>query len=497
MTEFESPFILAIDQGTTSSRAIVFDRAGRIIVSAQQEFPQHYPAEGQVEHDPEDIWRTTLDTAREAFAKAEEIGEIAAIGVTNQRETTLIWDRADGKPIYNAIVWQDRRTADRCAALKSEGQEAHVTARTGLLLDPYFSATKAAWILDEVDGARARAEQGDLAFGTVDSFVIWRLTGGNAHVTDVTNASRTSLYNIHDNEWDDALLTMFNVPSAVLPEVRDSAADFGTTDPELFGRPVPIYGVAGDQQAAAFGQACFEKGDIKSTYGTGCFVLVNTGGMPVASGNKLLSTIAWRLNGETTYALEGSIFVAGAAVQWLRDELGIIKDAAETAALAESLDSNNGVYLVPAFTGLGAPHWAPEARGAIYGLTRGAGRAALARAALESVVYQTADLMTAIAADGVSAQSLRVDGGMVANDWVMQFLADILDISVERPKVLETTALGAAALAGLQAGVYQDLSDIADHRQLDARFQPAMAPETRNAALSGWKKALARTLAPA
>jgi glycerol kinase len=450
-----------------------------------------------VEHDPEDIWRTTLETAREAFKKAEEFGEIAAIGVTNQRETTIVWDRVDGKAVYNAIVWQDRRTADVCAKLDADGNEAHVTARTGLVLDPYFSATKAAWILDNVDGARARAEKGDLAFGTVDCFLIWRLTGGKVHATDVTNASRTSLYNIHDNEWDDALLSLFNVPSAILPEVRDSAYAFGETDPELFGRPVPICGVAGDQQAAAFGQACFEKGDIKSTYGTGCFILVNTGEAAVASHNKLLSTIAWRLNGETTYALEGSIFVAGAAVQWLRDELGIIKDAAETAALAESLDTNNGVYLVPAFTGLGAPHWAPDARGAIYGLTRGSGRAELARAALESVVYQTADLMTAITADGVNAQSLRVDGGMVANDWSMQFLADILDIDVERPKVLETTAFGAAALAGLQAGVYQDLEDVAAQRQLDARFQPAMAPEDRNRALDGWKKALARTLAPA
>lgn len=496
MTDFETPFILAIDQGTTSSRAIVFDAAGRIVADAQEEFAQHYPQDGWVEHDPEDIWRTTLATARQAFCEAEKLGEVAAIGVTNQRETTIVWDRADGAPIHNAIVWQDRRTADRCAALKTDGREAHVTARTGLVLDPYFSATKAAWILDDVDGARDRADAGDLAFGTVDAFLIWRLTGGKAHVTDVTNASRTILYNIHENLWDDVLLDIFNVPSSILPAVKDSAAAFGETDPEIFGRPVPICGVAGDQQAAAFGQTCFETGDIKSTYGTGCFVLANTGDKPVESRNNLLSTIAWRLNGETTYALEGSIFVAGAAVQWLRDELGIIKDAAETQALAETIETNNGVYLVPAFTGLGAPHWAPQARAAIYGLTRGAGRAELARAALESVAYQTADLMTAMAADGAKAKTLRVDGGMVANDWVMQFLSDILDVTVERPKVLETTALGAAYLAGLQAGIFKDVDEIAERRRIDARFQPAMAPETRNSALAGWAKALERTLAP-
>ncbi len=496
MTDFETPFILAIDQGTTSSRAIVFDRAGRIVADAQEEFAQHYPQDGWVEHDPEDIWQTTLATARKAFQEAEVLGEVAAIGVTNQRETTVIWDRANGEPIYNAIVWQDRRTADQCAALKADGREAHVAARTGLVLDPYFSATKAAWILDHVDGARDRAAAGDLAFGTIDTFLIWRLTGGNSHATDVTNASRTSLYNIHDNAWDDALLDIFNVPSAILPIVKDSAAAFGETDPEIFGRPVPICGVAGDQQAAAFGQTCFAPGDIKSTYGTGCFVLANTGDKVVESKNNLLSTIAWRLNGETTYALEGSIFVAGAAVQWLRDELKIIKNAAETQALAESIETNNGVYLVPAFTGLGAPHWAPAARAAIYGLTRGAGRAELARAALESVAYQTADLMTAMAADGASPNALRVDGGMVANDWVMQFLSDILDVTVERPKVLETTALGAAYLAGLQAGIFSGVDEIAERRRIDARFQPAMAPETRNSALTGWAKALERTLLP-
>jgi glycerol kinase len=495
MTDFQTPYILAIDQGTTSSRAIVFDSAGRIVSTAQAEFAQHYPKDGWVEHDPEDIWRTTLETAREAFAAAEKTGgQIAAIGVTNQRETTIIWDRETGAPIYNAIVWQDRRTAGICEQLRKEGFESDVTARTGLLLDPYFSATKAAWILDAVEGARARAEKGELAFGTVDAFLIWRLTGAKSHATDATNASRTSLFNIHGNCWDETLLNKFRVPGEILPVVRDCADDYGVTDPELFGRAVPICGVAGDQQAAAFGQACFAPGDIKSTYGTGCFVLVNTGDKPLASRNKLLSTIAYRLSGESVYALEGSIFIAGAAVQWLRDELQIIKSAAETAELAESIESNEGVYLAPAFTGLGAPHWAPGARGLITGLTRGAGRAHLARAALESVVYQTADLMTAIAKDGAQTNTLRVDGGMVANDWLMQFLADILGLPVERPKILETTALGAAYLAGLQAGIFENLDDIAERWRLDARFQPAMAPADRQRNLSGWADALRRTL---
>jgi len=496
MTKFEGPYILAIDQGTTSSRAIVFDRAGQIVSSAQQEFKQYYPAEAQVEHDPEEIWRTILDVSREALTAAEKTGDkVVAIGITNQRETTILWDRATGEPIYNAIVWQDRRTAEACKKMYEAGSEADVTARTGLLLDPYFSATKVSWILDHVDGARDRAEKGEIAFGTIDCFLISRLTGGAVHATDATNASRTSLFNIHTNEWDDALLDLFHVPRAVLPDVRDCAADFGETVPEIFGRPIPICGVAGDQQAAAFGQACFAAGDIKSTYGTGCFVLVHTGEQVVASQNRLLSTIAYRLNGVTQYALEGSIFVAGAAVQWLRDELGIIKDASETTALAESIQSNNGVYLVPAFAGLGAPHWAPGARGLITGLTRGAGRAELARAALEAVAYQTHDLMAEIAKDGVMPATLRVDGGMVANDWTMQFLADILDLPVERPKVTETTALGAAYLAGLQAGVFQDTEEIAERWRLDARFQPAMAVEERNRNLTGWRDALGRALA--
>ncbi len=495
MSEFESPYILAIDQGTTSSRAIVFDHGGRIVSVAQKEFAQHYPKDGWVEHDPEEIWKTTLETARQTFKEAEKTGgEIAAIGITNQRETTIVWDRVTGAPVYNAIVWQDRRTSGVCRKMREDGLEAHVAARTGLVLDPYFSATKLAWILDHVEGARGKAEKGELAFGTVDSFLISRLTAGRVHATDATNASRTSLYNIHDNQWDDALLEHFHCPRPCLPEVLDCAAAYGETDPEIFGRPVPICGVAGDQQAAAFGQACFDVGDIKSTYGTGCFVLVHTGNEALASKNKLLSTVAYRLNGETRYALEGSIFIAGAAVQWLRDELGIIKNAAETAELAESIETNNGVYLVPAFTGLGAPHWAPDARGIITGLTRGAGRAELARAALEAVVYQTADLMDAIARDGVRPKTLRVDGGMVANDWLMQFLADILAVPVERPKVLETTALGAAYLAGLGAGLYQDTEEIAERWRLDARFQPAMEASVRNRNLEGWRKALAQAL---
>ena len=495
MTDIENPCILAIDQGTTSSRAIVFDSAGAVIASAQEEFPQHYPSDGWVEHDPEDIWRTVLATSREAIETAEKAGgEIAAIGITNQRETTILWDRKTGKPLYNAIVWQDRRTAETCAALREAGHEDDIAARTGLVLDPYFSASKAAWILDHVEGARTRADAGEICFGTVDSFLIWRLTGGKSHVTDATNASRTSLYNIHENAWDTSLTDHFHVPPACLPDVLDCAAGFGMTDPELFGRPIPISGVAGDQQAAAIGQACFSAGDIKSTYGTGCFILAHTGDKALQSNNKLLTTIAYRLNGETSYALEGSIFVAGAAVQWLRDELGIIKDASETAALAESIDSNEGVYLVPAFTGLGAPHWAPDARGAIYGLTRGAGRAHLVRAALEAITYQTADLMTAMARDGVAPKTLRVDGGMVANDWAMQFLADILDLPIERPRILETTALGAAYLAGLQAGIFESTEEIAERWRLDARFQPAMAAELRVKNLSGWAEALRRTL---
>ncbi|MEL7491073.1 MAG: glycerol kinase GlpK [Pseudomonadota bacterium] len=490
----ENSYILSIDQGTTSSRAIVFDRSGQIVATAQQEFKQYYPKDGWVEHDPEEIWETSLAVSRAAIKEAETSGRVVGIGITNQRETTVVWDRETGAPIHKAIVWQDRRTADICQELKDKGVEDDIRKRTGLLLDPYFSASKVAWILDNVDGARARAENGALAFGTIDSFLIWRLTGGAAHATDVTNASRTSLYNIHTQAWDEDLLKTFRVPRQCLPDVKSCADNFGETDPSHFGRALPIGGVAGDQQAAAIGQAGFSPGSIKSTYGTGCFLLAHTGDKALLSDNNLLTTIAYRLGAETAYAMEGSIFVAGAAVQWLRDELGIIKSAEETEALATSIENNQGVYLVPAFTGLGAPHWRPDARGAIYGLTRGAGRAAFARAALESVAYQTVDLMAAIKADGLEPASLRVDGGMVANNWMTQFLADTLNIGVERPTIMETTALGAAYLAGLQVGLYQDTDEIARLWRREARFDPKMAASERDALLAGWRKAVERTL---
>lgn len=486
--------ILAIDQGTTSSRAIVFDKAGDMIASAQQEFPQIYPASGWVEHDPEAIWETTLKVCREALAKAEARGaQVSAIGITNQRETTLLWDRDTGKAVHNAIVWQDRRTAEYCASLKDMGHEPGITRKTGLILDPYFSATKLHWLLHNVPGARERAQRGELAFGTVDSFLLWRLTKGRVHATDATNASRTLLFNIHSQQWDRSLLALFDVPAAVLPEVKDSAAEFGETDPEWFGRPIPILGIAGDQQAALVGQACFEPGMVKSTYGTGCFALLNTGTTPVASRNRLLTTVAYRCNGRTVYALEGSIFVAGAAVQWLRDGLGLIRSAAETEALAASLDSNRGVYFVPAFTGLGTPYWDPLARGAIFGLTRDTGVAHIVRAALESVCYQTRDLLAAMAHDSATNPSaLRVDGGMTANDWLLQCLADIADTPVDRPRVIETTALGAACLAGLQAGIYRSLDDLRDHWRADARFLPKLDKAQRDKLIQGWEKAVSR-----
>ncbi len=487
--------VLAIDQGTTSSRAIVFDAAGRQLAVAQQEFPQHFPADGWVEHDPEDIWTSTLATARAAFEEAEAAGnKIVAIGITNQRETTLIWERATGQAIHNAIVWQDRRTADICAGLKEQGLEATIQSKTGLLLDPYFSSTKAGWLLDKVDGARTKAEAGDLAFGTVDTFLIWRLTGGASHVTDATNASRTNLYNIHDGQWDPELLEIFRVPAQTLPNVLDCSADFGTTEASLFGRPLPIYGVAGDQQAATVGQCCFAPGSIKSTYGTGCFVVLNTGTEAIASKNRLLTTIAYQIDGKLTYALEGSIFVAGAAVQWLRDEMGLIKSAEESEALAAGLKGNAGVYLVPAFTGLGAPHWDPDARGAIFGLTRATGPAEIVRATLESVCYQTADLFDAMAQDGVTPSSLRVDGGMVANNWLCQFLSDVLNLTVDRPEVMETTALGAAYLAGLKAGIYGSLDDVTSQWQRNARFEPTMADDTRADLTAHWRRAVSKVL---
>lgn len=485
--------ILAIDQGTTSSRAIVFDRGGNPRASAQKEFRQIYPADGWVEHDPEEIWSSTLSVARAAFRDAESKGlEVKAIGITNQRETTVVWDRQSGRAIHDAIVWQDRRTADICNRLSSPDVEQTVAERSGLRIDPYFSATKIAWILDHVEGARLKAEGGDLAFGTIDSFLLWRLTGGRVHATDATNACRTGLYNIHGMAWDPELLRLYRVPEALLPRVEDCTADFGMTEPELFGRAIPILGMAGDQQAAAIGQTCFQEGSIKSTYGTGCFVILNTGKQAVLSRNRLLTTICYRINGATTYAIEGSIFVSGATVQWLRDSLGLIKRASDTEALARSTESNSGVYLVPAFTGLGAPHWDSAARGAIFGLTRDTGPAQFARAALEAVCYQTRDLLEAMAEDGVRPTALRVDGGMVANDWMLQFLADILDIRVDRPEVPETTALGAAYLAGLQAGFYSSLDDIAAKWRCQAQFQPQMEKSERRRLLAGWDAAVAR-----
>ena len=489
--------ILAIDQGTTSSRAILFDAALKVRAIAQEEFPQHYPASGWVEHDPSDLWSTVAGTARAAIEKAG-IGadSIAAIGITNQRETTLIWDRATGEPIHRAIVWQDRRTADTCNALKAAGHEPMITARTGLLLDPYFSGTKIKWLLDHVPGARARAARGELAFGTVDTFLIWKLTGGKVHATDATNAARTLIYNIAKGEWDADICALLDIPMSLLPEVKDCAADFGTTRPDLFGRAIPILGVAGDQQAATVGQACFAPGMMKSTYGTGCFALLNTGTDMVPSKNRLLTTIAYRLDGRTTYALEGSIFIAGAVVQWLRDGLKIIREAKETQPLADAADPSQDVVLVPAFTGLGAPYWRPDCRGAVYGLTRNSGPAELAKAALESVGYQTRDLLEAMRSDwGAAADGiLRVDGGMTASDWAMQFLSDILGAPVDRPVVTETTALGAAYLAGLQAGLCPAPDEFQKSWALERRFTPAMDDRTRNAKYARWGRAVAATM---
>lgn len=490
----ENQHILSIDQGTTSSRAIIFDVKGNNLATSQQEFPQIFPNDGWVEHDPEAIWTSTLEVSREALKSAQEKGaNVVTIGITNQRETTVIWDRSTGLPIYNAIVWQDRRTAELCSKLKEQNHEDKVTAKTGLLLDPYFSATKVAWILDNVEGAREKANRGELAFGTIDSFLLWRLTDGKEHATDATNASRTMLYNIHELKWDHELLELFNIPASLLPEVKDSAADFGTTSADIFGFPIPVQGIAGDQQAASFGQTCYDAGDIKSTYGTGCFVLLNTGEKPLTSKNRLLTTIGYRINGKTSYALEGAIFMSGAAVQWLRDGLKIIKSASETEAIAKSLSDNKGVYLVPAFTGLGAPYWDPHARGSIYGLTRDSGPEEIIRATLEAVCYQTRDLFEAMADDGIEPKALKVDGGMVANNWVMQFLSDTINLEVDRPAVPETTALGAAYLAGLQHGIYKSLDDIRENWKLDRNFTPDMDDATRKQNLEGWDLAIKRT----
>lgn len=490
--------ILAIDQGTTSSRAIVFDGSMKVAGVGQKEFKQHYPASGWVEHDPEEIWESVVSTCKAAMkAASRNASDIAAIGITNQRETVVIWDRATGKPIHNAIVWQDRRTAPLCQKLKSQGLEKKFTRKTGLLLDPYFSGTKIAWLLDNVKGARKRAENGELLAGTIDSFLIWRLTGGKVHATDATNASRTLVYNIENNQWDAELLKILDIPSSLLAVVKDCADDFGVTEKRLFGAEIPILGVAGDQHAATIGQACFKPGMIKSTYGTGCFAVLNTGTDIVRSKNRLLTTIAYRLDGKTTYALEGSIFIAGAAVQWLRDGLKIIGKAAHSGELAAQADETQNVYLVPAFVGLGAPHWDADARGAIFGLTRNSGPAEFARAALEAVAYQTRDLADAMKKDwkGASAGTvLRVDGGMVASDWTMQRLADILDAPVDRPEILETTALGAAWLAGSRAGVWPNARDFAKTWLLERRFKPKMDAKTRAAKLAGWRDAVERTL---
>jgi len=486
--------ILAIDQGTTSSRAILFDGDLRPVAQAQEEFAQHYPQSGWVEHDPGDLWRTTLATCRTVLDKAgPEAGAIAAIGITNQRETTLVWERETGRAIHNAIVWQDRRTAPICEALKEAGHEAMIIHRTGLLLDPYFSGTKLKWILDHVEGARARAEAGELLFGTVDSWLIWNLTGGRVHATDATNAARTLLYNIREGHWDAEICALLDIPMAMLPEVRDCDGDYGATSPDLLGAAIPIRGVAGDQQAATVGQACFEPGMMKSTYGTGCFALLNTGAELVESRNRLLGTIAYQFGGTPTYALEGSIFIAGAAVQWLRDGLGIIAGAGETAALAERADPGQDVILVPAFTGLGAPWWNAEARGALFGITRNSGPAEFARAALQSVGYQTRDLIEAMRADWPAeglGRVLRVDGGMTASDYTMQFLADILDARVDRPRVLETTALGVAWIAGMRAGVYPGQAEFARRWALERSFEAGMDEAERAAKYARWQRAV-------
>lgn len=494
-----TPYLLAIDQGTTSTRAVLFDGSGTAQASASQELPQIFPQDGWVEHDPTEIWNAARTVSAEVIKNNGGAGAVTAIGITNQRETTILWDRQTGEPLHNAIVWQDRRTADRCAELRNRGHEAAVQAKTGLLIDPYFSATKLAWLLDNVSGARAAAERGALCFGTVDSWLLWNLTDGAVHATDATNAARTMLFNIADNDWDADLLALFDIPRHILPEVHDSSADFGSTAKEVFGTAIPICGIAGDQHAATVGQACTAPGMVKSTYGTGCFALVNTGDKQVPSTNRMLSTLSYRLDGKTAYALEGSIFMAGAIVQWLRDGLGIIRSATETTELAAKANPGLGVYVVPAFTGLGAPYWDADARGAVLGLTRDAGPPEIVRAALESVSYQSRDLIEAMGADMKAAglappKTLRVDGGMVANDWFAQNLADHLGIAVERPENTETTALGAAFLAGLGAGVYGSLDDLAATWRLERAFEPRMGADERDARYAGWKTAVGRVL---
>lgn len=486
-------YLLSIDQGTTSSRAVVFSVDGKPVACVHEEFTQHYPDNGWVEHDPADIWRTVLNTCKKALAQLQlSAADIIAIGITNQRETTLVWDRNTGEPLYNAIVWQDRRTTAYCESLYSEQTEALITAKTGLLLDPYFSASKIRWILDQVPGARERAERGELAFGTVDTFLLWQLTKGQVHRTDATNASRTMLFNIHTQQWDEELLQLFAIPASMLPEVLDSSANFGTTAPELLGGAIPVYGVAGDQQAALFGHACYEQGMAKSTYGTGCFLMLNTGDMPLKSANRLLTTVAYRLNGKVTYAIEGSIFMAGATMQWIVEGLKLLRHAGESEAMVKDVPLDHGVFLVPSFTGLGAPYWDPNARGAILGLTRDSGISTIVAAALQSVGYQTKDLQKAMERDGLRPKVLRVDGGMVKNNWVLSFLADILGAVVERPQIIETTALGAAYLAGLHAGVYHSTSELAAMWHCERRFEPSICTEQRNHLYAKWQHAVAQ-----
>jgi len=494
MPQDKNPTILAIDQGTTSSRAILFSRDGDILESHQKELTLHYPHKGWVEQNAEDIWRDTLWACREII-KNDTAHTIAGIGITNQRETTIIWDRDTGEPVYNAIVWQDRRAAQYCQQLIDQGLEATVTSKTGLLLDPYFSATKIKWVLDNVQGARDKAQAGKLAFGTVDSFLLWRLTDGKVHATDATNAARTMIYNIVEGAWDDELLTLFDIPKSLLPNVRDNVSDFGVSAEKILGRALMIGGMAGDQQAATIGQACFEAGMVKSTYGTGCFMLMNIGDDFKVSKNRLLTTIAYQLNGKPTYAIEGAIFVAGAAVQWLRDNLGLFDDAVQTAEMARSVADNNEVYFVPAFTGLGAPYWKPEAKAAIIGLSRESTKAHVVRAALEAQAYQTLDLMEAFVKDsGFDPKLIRVDGGLVANDFVCQFLADMINRPVDLPKVIETTALGASYLAGLQLGLYKDIDDIAARWSKANSYFPEMDDAQRDLLYGQWKHAVARIL---
>jgi len=493
----KSTYVLSIDQGTTSSRGVIFDKNYEIVSIGQKEFTQFFPDSGWVEHDPEEIWMSTFESCHSALKESKiDPSQIRAVGITNQRETTVVWDKDTGKPIYNAIVWQDRRTSDQCQNLKDLGHESLVNEKTGLLLDPYFCATKIAWILDNVSGARQKANEGQLLFGTIDCFLMWRLSNQQIHSTDATNACRTMLYNIHDGCWDEDLLKLFNIPSSMLPKVCDNAADFGKVDESIFGSEIPITASIGDQPSALVGQACFQPGMVKSTYGTGCFVLINTGYQPVKSNNKLLTTLAFQVNGKTCYALEGSIFVAGAAVQWLRDGLKFIESAQESESLAMQADDSQDVYLVPAFVGLGAPYWDPDCRGALFGMTRNTGPAEITKATLESVCYQTSDLLSAIAKDLGEGKlsAIRVDGGMAASNWTMQMLSDLVELPVDRPKNLETTALGAAYLAGMQIGFYPSMSDFSDSWQSDSQFNSKMTSDSRERKLAGWKDAVKRTL---